>query len=265
MELLELQNKTEELVDQLNQLKEFSDKYKQNSIQAGDAIIRSTEVLSASHETLQSLNLVVSGVNKLTEAEAEKLAMLKVEVTTSLASRLGELQARIDVLLQSLTNNFLKEQGKHQEEMKSVTHKAEASVLEFTKTVDEKLTELQTEIAQVQAHIKKQVASQQLEINTHTGERLRQVEDVLSLKSASINQMVDQATVQLTLSISEANSLFKESLRDLDEKLDADWSSLAAEMKKLKQENWRLHLFQLVLIVVLLGIVCFPYISKLMR
>jgi hypothetical protein len=142
------------VIDQLDQLKEFSDKYKQNSIQAGDAIIRSTEVLTATHQTIERLNLFVEGMNKIAETEAEKLDILKQEVTTTIAAKVVELQAKVDALLQSLTKGFLHEQNKHEEAMISTVNKAEKVVTAFNSDVNQKLLEVKEQTEHLQLQLK---------------------------------------------------------------------------------------------------------------
>jgi hypothetical protein len=106
---------------------------------------------------------------------------------------------------------------------------------------------------------------QQQEISVQISERLRLVEDEISSKSAFIKEMVVYTGKHLTSTITEVNNVFNENMGILKDSFHADQKLLNAEMEKLKRENWKLHLIQMLLTLILLSVIFFPYLKNLLN
>jgi hypothetical protein len=284
MELLDMQQSAEELLEQLNQLKDFSDKYKQNSIQAGDAILRSTDVLSASEQMLARVNFLVEQVGETIKAETEKLEALKTQVSETVAEQGGALRKNSNETLQILQASFLAEQQKHVQEIQEKCNKAEALLESYNNAIHANLEKVVADIKDLQLDVKKEFQVQQAEIDKETGNRLVKIEEVLSERSGAITKAAQDMRLQTTETLqnitsditsrinslerqneqfiednrinifsrmSESDRKLREQLVELSEKHAKDNDAATAALMQAKNENKQLHITQIVLLVVL--------------
>lgn len=295
MELLDLQQKAEELVRQLNQLKDFSEKYQQNNIQAGETIVRASEVLSTSEQTLAQVNFLIEQTSALLKSETAKLDDIRGTLTQSVSEQGRSLQEKSTDLLQSLQTTFLAEQQKHMEEIGGKCKSVEELLETCNTTLLANLDRVNTEIREVQTGLKQDFHEQQADINKETELRLARVEEVLSERSGFITQAIQNLRTQTSEALQNTDSNFtsrmirmektfqnliddarnnhQNHISDLDKRQQQyliEYSTkeaisretLAQLLQELKRENQWLHIVQLVICLILFLLLCYPYINK---
>lgn len=149
METLDLQQKAEELLEQLHQMKGFSEKYSKNQETAGYSVTQAADVIKSSQQTLERTSLLIERVSAFYQKQEKELEVLQQNVSSTIKQHATDLDSATSGVLRDLHTTFLGRQEDHIRVMQEHSKLIVNDIHALQSTVKEELKSLQTNLNEV--------------------------------------------------------------------------------------------------------------------
>jgi len=204
METIDLQQKAEELVEQLHQLKGFSEKYAQNQEMAAHSLRQAADVIKSSQETLEKTNILIERASEFYKVQEEKLGYLQQSVSKIVHQHVNELSSGTKELLQGLQTSFLAQQEAHIQVLQDHSKAMITDIGTLQSTVKDELQALQTSLHNL-------AESKFTTVGNHLIEKSNHLENVVNMgfEGLSGNQHKDsEQTWKVIVSLKKSATKF---------------------------------------------------------
>jgi hypothetical protein len=197
MEVIDLHQKAEELLSQLNQLRDFSEKYADMGLQTGNAIRKTGDVLMIVERTMEGTGILIDKVNATFTAQKAEMELLRELTAKTVREKCEELQESANNLLDSLQAGFLIQQGEHINQIQTNLGKV-------------------SEIAgEIQSNLRQDLQAVREELSHLVDKRVSQLSNMFAEKSDLLGKSVEKAIDLFSKRLDEADTRYLENMQTL--------------------------------------------------